>query len=136
MEESSIARHFNGVRLVLRDKAKNLMYSGVASMLRFALLELMPEHECQRRLLPKLEIYIYDSFIVTFKMQLRKGQRRSQLEHDQKPALEELRLQIEELMVMREKLVHGRLFFDGTEPTIMPMIEALGNKIQRSARTR
>ena len=105
-------------------------------MLRFALLELMPEHEGQRRLLPKLEIRINESFIVKLKMQLRKGQRRSQLQYDQMPALEELRLQIEELMVMREKLVHGKLFFDGTEPTIMPMIEALGDKIQRSASTR
>ena len=37
---------------------------------------------------------------------------------------------------MREKLVHGKLFFDGTEPTIVPMIEALGDKIQLSASTR
>jgi hypothetical protein len=105
-------------------------------MLRFALLELMPQHEGQRRLLPNLEIQISDNFTVKLKMQLRKGQRRSQLQHDPKPALEELRVQIEELMVMREKLVNEKLFFNGTEPTILPMIEALGDKIQRSASTR
>ena len=42
--ECSIARHYNGVRGVLRDKANRLLHSGVASMLRYHLLELMPEH--------------------------------------------------------------------------------------------
>ena len=78
-KECSIARHFNGVREVLRNKAKQLMHSGVASMLRYHLLELMPEHESQRRLLPKLEICINKRYIVKLPMQLRKGKRKSMI---------------------------------------------------------
>ena len=96
-KECSIACHFNGVREVLRNKASQLLHSGVASMLRYALLELMPEHECQRRLLPKLEIQISKRLIIKLPMLIRKGKRRSQLQHDQAPALEELRNQVEEL---------------------------------------
>ena len=96
-KECSIACHFNGVREVLRNKASQLLHSGVASMLRYALLELMPEHECQRRLLPKLEIRLSKRLIVKLPMLIRKGKRRSQLQHDQAPALEELRNQVEEL---------------------------------------
>ena len=66
--ECSIARHYNGVRGVLRDKANWLPHSGVESMLRCHLLELMPEHEGQRRLLPKLEILINKSYIVKLPM--------------------------------------------------------------------
>ena len=79
VSECSIARHYNGVRGVLRDKANRLLHSGVASMLRYHLLELMPEHEGQRRLLPKLEIRINKRYIVKLPMQLRKGKRKSMI---------------------------------------------------------
>ena len=96
-------------------------------MLRYHLLELMPEHEGQRRLLPKIEIQLTKAIVVNFKMLIRKGKRRSQLQHDPMPALEELGGQVEELLVIRENLQRHRLFFHGREPIIVPLIDALGD---------
>ena len=53
-------------------------------------MEIMPEHECQRRLLPKLEIQVGEQLLLNLPMRVRAGKPRSRLPHDPTQSMEEL----------------------------------------------
>ena len=123
--ETPIPAAFNRIRALLSRKLTCIKHDTTTSKLRFGLLELMPSHEDQRRLLPRLDIQIGDGHLFKLRMVVRKGNYRCRAWPAATDPIAQLELQIEELNRLRDQLLSKTAKRYGSRKKTVAILNAL-----------